>query len=150
MPLEGYPASIPRRVDVYAVPSGGGMNPVNREFTWAGEDAFEASLYYQDVGPGTVHLRFEVEGEGRLYIQRITAHSATDGRYREFEGGVVFANPSTRNFTFEVGDLFPGVRLRRLQGSSRQDTQTNDGTLVGETLTLSPKNGLFTVKVIGS
>jgi hypothetical protein len=147
-PLEGYPTSVPRRVDVWGVPAGEGLKPVNREFSWAGADPFSASLYFQDVGPGTVHLRFEVEGEQPLYFERMTAHSATDGRYREYEGGVVFANPSTRSCTFRVGELFPGVSLRRLQGTLNQDPATNNGNPVGEELTLSAKNGLFVVKEV--
>ncbi|MGH3146920.1 MAG: hypothetical protein ACRDTR_14090, partial [Rubrobacter sp.] len=145
-PLEGYPASVPRRVDVYAVPEGGVASPDNREFTWAGGDSFAASLYFQDVGAGTVDLKFDVEGEQQVYFERITAHSAADGRYREYEGGVVFANPSTRNFTFNAGSLFAGATLRRLQGSANQDPATNNGGLVGDKLTLPARDGLFVVK----
>jgi hypothetical protein len=147
-PLEGFPASVPRRVDAYAVPAGEGLRPQNREFTWVGGEAFEASLYFQEVGPGRVNLRFEVEGEQQVIFESLRAHSATDGRYREYEGGVVFANPSTRSYIFDVGTLFPGVTLRRIQGSNNQDPQTNDGSVVGEQLTLAAKNGLFVVKEV--
>jgi hypothetical protein len=61
-PLEGYPASIPRCVNVHAVPSGGIPDAANMEFTWAASDFFEASFFFQDVGPGSVDLRFVVEG----------------------------------------------------------------------------------------
>jgi hypothetical protein len=145
-PLENFPSSVPRRVDVRAVPSGAGISSANKEFTWAGEEPFSASFYYQDVGPGTVHLKFWVEGEQRMYFESLKAHSATDGRYREYEGGVVFANPSTRAYTFDVGTLFPGVKLRRIRGSANQDHQTNDGSLLGDKLTLSANNGLFVVR----
>jgi hypothetical protein len=143
-PLEGFPASVPRRVDVSATPAAGG-EPFS-EFTWAGEKPFSASLYFQNVGPGTVELTFEVEGGQPVYLESLTAHSATDGRYREFENGVVFANPSTRDYTFDVETLFPGVTLRRLQGTGNQDPQTNDGSAVGQQLTLSARNGLFVVR----
>jgi hypothetical protein len=145
-PLENFPTSVPRRVDVWAIPAGKGKTSLNKEFTWAGAAPFSASFYYQDVGPGTVHLEFWVEGEGRVYFESLKAHSATDGRYREYEGGVVFANPSTRSYTFDIGRLFPGVTLRRLQGSEKQDPKTNDGSLLGAELTLSAKNGLFVVR----
>jgi len=93
-----------------------------------------------------VHLRFEVEGEQPLYFERITAHSGTDGRYREFENGVVFANPSPRSYTFDVGSLFPGVTLRRIQGHQNQDPLTNDGSVVGHQLILTSRNALFVVR----
>ena len=154
-PLENFPASVPRRVEVYATPAGEILSPTNQEFSWAGGDAFDASLYYQDVGPGTLDLKFEVEGGQPVYLERIKAHSAADGRYREYEKGIVFANPSTRSYTFDVGTLFKdlldsGVTLRRLQGTDNQDPLTNDGSVVGPELTLSPKNGLFVVKEVGA
>jgi hypothetical protein len=145
-PLEGYPASIPRCVDVHAVPSGGIPDAANMEFTWAASGYFDASFFFQDVGPGNVDLRFEVEGGQPVYFETLRAHSGRNGRYREYEGGVVFANPSTRAYTFNVRRLFPGVRLRRLQGSENQDPLTNDGSLLGDTLTLSAKNALFVAR----
>jgi hypothetical protein len=145
-PLEVFPTPVPRRVDVYAVPAGEGLTSTNKEFTWVGRKPFDASFYYQNVGPGTVDLKFWVEGEQRVYFESLKAHSATDGRYREYEGGVVFANPSTRSYTFNVGTLFPGVTLRRIRGSANQDPITNDGSLLGDKLTLSAKNGLFVVR----
>lgn len=151
-PVGAYPASVPRRIDVSATPSGGAASPANQEFTWAGTEPFTASLYFQDVGPGTVDLLFTVEGGRPVYLERLTAHSAVDGRYREYEGGVVFANPSTLPYTFDVGGLFgdllaSGVTLRRLQGSQTQDPVTNDGSVVGGEVTLPAKDGLFVVKV---
>jgi hypothetical protein len=151
-PLEGFPASVPRQVEVWAVPSGEAPKQLNKEFSWAGGEPFEATLYYQDVGPGTVHLKSVVEGGQRVFFEKITAHSAADGRYREYEGGIVFANPSTREYTFNVGVLFKelldsGVMIRRIEGTANQDPLTNDGSEVGEQLTLSAKNALFVEKV---
>jgi hypothetical protein len=82
-----------------------------------------------------------------VFFERLSAHSATNAIYREFENGVVFANPSTRPYTFDLGDLLPGASFRRLQGSERQDPQTNDGQPLGEKLTLEPKDGLFVVRI---
>jgi hypothetical protein len=153
-PLEDFPSSVPRRVDVSAVPAGESPRPPNQEFTWAGEKPFDAYLYYQDVGPGPVNLRFWVEGEQPLSFISMTVHSAQDRRYREYERGVVFANPSTRSANFDVGVLFgelldAGVTLRRIEGSDNQDPHdhVNDGTPLGETLTLPAKDALFVEKV---
>ena len=81
-----------------------------------------------------------------MYFERLTVHSATDARYREFENGVVFANPSTRPYTFDLARLFPDASLRRLQGSDSQDPETNDGQPLGEELTLEPKDALFVTR----
>ena len=145
-PLEGFPASVPRRVDVSAAPAGATPTAAGTEFTWAGPQPFEATFYFKDVGPGPVHLRFEVEGEGAVYLRKMTARSAQNGCYREYDRGVVFANPSTRTFTFDVASQFPDDTLRRLRGSANQDPDFNDGTPLGNQLTLSPKNALFALK----
>jgi hypothetical protein len=150
-PLEEYSgsigrsASIGRRVYVTAVP-GVGRNPGTEDFTWANEKSFTATFYFKDIGPGSVDLSFEVEGERPLYFEKLTAHSATNARYREFENGVVFANPSTRPYTFDLARLFPGASLRRLRGSENQDPETNNGRPLGEELTLGPKDALFVVR----
>jgi hypothetical protein len=93
-----------------------------------------------------VDLLFEAEGDQPVYFERLAAHSGQDGRYREYENGAVFANPSTRQHTFELKKLFPGVTLRRVQGSRKQDPKTNNGQYLGDKLTLGPKDALFVVK----
>jgi hypothetical protein len=66
--------------------------------------------------------------------------------YREFEHGLVLANPSPRPYELDLERLLPGRKFRRLEGSPEQDPATNDGTPVGATLTLRPKEGLFLVR----
>ncbi len=149
-PLEDYPTTVPRRVDVYATPQGEPLDAANKEFTWLGPDPFDATLYFQRVGRGGVNLRFEVEGEGRLYFQRLTAHAAQNVAYREYENGVVFANASARPYTFDVASLFPStLTLRHINGSANQDPhdQVNNGQEITGSVTLQAKDGLFVEKV---
>src|SRR5215212_9189781 len=147
-PLKGYPERTGRQVYARARPSGA-EGPVREEFTWANGAAFTAILYFKNVGPGSVDLDFEVEGDQPLSFLSLTAHSATDARYREFEKGVVFANPSTRRNTFDLGNLFPGTSLRRIQGSENQDPRVNNGQPLDDNLTLGPKDGLFVARNVG-
>ncbi len=141
-PLKGYPARIARRVYVTAKPSAT-EQPASREFTWANSEPFTATFYFKNVGPGPVDLGFEVEGGQPVTFLELTAHSATDARYREFDNGVVFANPSTRPYTFDLAMLFPGASFRRIQGHSDQDPAANSGQPLGDKLTLAAKDGLF-------
>jgi hypothetical protein len=147
-PLEGYPASIMRRIYVTATPDREEDRAVE-EFSWSNEKPFTATFYFKDVGPGPVDLSFEAEGDRPVFFDELSAHSAADGVYREFENGAVFANPSTRPYTFDLGRLFPGASFRRIKGSEGQDPQTNDGQPLGEELTLGPKDGLFVTRSEG-
>jgi hypothetical protein len=66
--------------------------------------------------------------------------------YREFDNGVVLANPAPHPCTFDLAKRFPGQTFRRLRGSSRQDTEANNGKPVGAKVTLGPKDALFLVR----
>ncbi|MCX6896920.1 MAG: hypothetical protein NTZ16_15815 [Verrucomicrobia bacterium] len=66
--------------------------------------------------------------------------------FREFEHGLVVANPSSRTYTFELSKLFPGKQFRRLKATAHQDTLANNGKRVSTHLTLGPQEGLFLLK----
>jgi hypothetical protein len=117
-----------------------------RIMTWANGEWFESGFYFRDLGPRTVDLTFEFEGSETVYLDKLTAHAAADAIARDYEHGVVLANPSTRPFTFEVARLFPGAKLRHLQGVPEQDPKTNAGSAVGATTTVGPRDALFLVK----
>ena len=141
-PLKGYPASVARRVNVTA--SRGTQR--RGSFTWAGGKPFTATFYFRDIGPGPTDLGFSVEGDAPVRFLSMTARSAADAAYREFDNGVVFANNSTRPYTFDLLRLLPGASLRRIPGSANQDPATNNGRPLGATLTLGPKDALFVAR----
>jgi hypothetical protein len=143
--LKGYPASVARQVYVTATPDGAQRR---ESFTWANGDPFTATFYFSDIGPGPVDLGFRVEGDAPVRFVRLTAHSAADAAYREFENGTVFANNSTRTYTFDLGRLFPNASFRRIQGSANQDPSTNNGQPLGAMLTLGPKDALFVARSV--
>ncbi|MCX7826520.1 MAG: hypothetical protein N2689_13315, partial [Verrucomicrobiae bacterium] len=93
-----------------------------------------------------VDLTFEFEGGEPVYLTDFAAHGAADVVAREYEYGVVLANPSTRPYTFVVSELFPNAKLRRLRGSPEQDPKTNDGSPAGATVTVGPRDALFLMK----
>jgi len=121
--------------------------PAVRTMTWTGSRAFTSGFYFRDVRSRRIDLAFEVEGDERVWLSDLTVHAHPDVVYREFERGVVLANPSDRDFTFDLDALFPGRAFRRLRGSSRQDPAANDGSAVSGKLTLQSKEGLFLVRV---
>ncbi len=107
--------------------------------SWADSSPFEASFAFRDVAPGEAAL--EIEAEGDLRIEALSAHEAPDAVARLFQGGAVLANPAHHEVTFDLGRLFPGARLRRLRGT--QDPAANDGGPVGRLLTLPRLDALF-------
>ncbi|MBN1343261.1 MAG: hypothetical protein JXQ73_11310 [Phycisphaerae bacterium] len=114
--------------------------------TWTGEEAFTSGFYFRDVRSKAVDLEFKVEGSEAVWLSGVTAHARPDVMYREFERGVVLANPSDREYAFDLPAMFAGRSFRRLQGSSRQDPQTNDGSEVSGKLVLQAREGLFLIR----
>lgn len=121
--------------------------PPQREYmTWVDETSFTSSFYFTEVSGSRVDLRFTVESEEPVWIEKITVHGHPDALYREFENGVVLANPAPHTYTFDLEELFPGQELRHLQGTETQYPDTNDGSPAGETITIGKKEGMFLIK----
>ena len=79
-------------------------------------------------------------------LRKVTAHAQPDVMYRVFEGGIVLANPSRESYTFDLQSLTPGRRYRRIQATSRQDLETNDGQSVDRQVTLAERDALFLIR----
>jgi len=117
-----------------------------RFMTWSNSDWFQAGFYFDSVTSRSVDLEFEVEGAEELWLRDLSVHASPDVIYREFDNGLVLANPSLREYEFDLGELFPGQKFRRLRGSLHQDTAANDGSPVDQKVKLSSKDGLFLVR----
>lgn len=105
-----------------------------------------AGFYFENVRAKSLDIEVELEGGKPLWIEAAVGYSHPDVIYREFEKGLVLANPSPRPYTFDLSRLFPGAQFRRLKGTKQQDPVTNDGSPVGDSITLPPKDGLFLVR----
>ena len=81
-----------------------------------------------------------------MRIKSIRAFGHPDVIYREYEGGLVFANPSPRPYAIELQRLFPGVKFRCLKGPALQDPVTSDGSEISGSATLKPVEGLLLVR----
>jgi hypothetical protein len=117
-----------------------------RFMTWVNDKDFTSGFYFSDIRSSQVDLEFIMESAEPVWLKELAAYAHPDAMYREFERGLVVANPSPRPYTFDLERLFPGKRFRRLKGTANQDTQTNDGSAVGSRLTLEPKDALFLVR----
>ena len=81
-----------------------------------------------------------------IWIRHIQVYAHPDVIYREFENGLVLANPSRRPYMIDLNEHFSGQTFKRLQGTTKQDTVCNDGSLVHGELNIQPKEGLFLIK----
>ncbi len=123
-----------------------GITQPVRHMTFVDDRPFTSTFYFSAVQSETVDIEFVVEGPEPVWVESVSAYAHPDAIVREFERGAVVANPSPRPCTLDLARLFPGRSFRRLQGSPRQDPETNNGQPVAGTLTLGPKDALFLVK----
>jgi hypothetical protein len=91
-------------------------------------------------------LEFEVEGKEPVWIFSITIHAHPDVRVREYEHGVILANPSYSKYTFDIDELFPDSDLYRLKASPNQDLKVNNGKPVKGKVTLNRLDAQFLIK----
>jgi hypothetical protein len=117
-----------------------------RFMTWLGSDFFESTFFFRHIRSKTVNLTFHIEGTEPVTIRSMTVHGGPDAMVRVFENGLVLANPGLKPYTFDLSRIAPGESYRRLKATPMQDTRTNSGELVGEKVTLGPKDGLFLIK----
>jgi hypothetical protein len=136
-PLAGYPPQTP------GLFSAGLAGAASRSVSWLGSEWFAAWYYFPVPAAGFHDLEFVVEGDAAVYLSEMSAYDHPAATYRLYERGIVLANPCPRPFTFDLRKIAPDASFRRLQGSSRQDPETNHGEQVGDAVTLPPKDALF-------
>jgi hypothetical protein len=144
-PMKDYPKEVARMMYVSIGSDSEGTG--ERFMTWVNDSDFDSGFYFSKIESNSVDLQFVIEGSEPLWISDVQAYAHPDAIYREFEHGLILANPSPRPYAFDLEKLLPGQKFRRLRGSATQDATANDGSEVGEKLTLGPKEGLFLVRV---
>ena len=117
-----------------------------RHMTWLGQRSFASGFYFPEVRSKTVDLEWIVEGPQAVWIESLKVYAQADIMVREFDHGIVIANPSPRSCQIDVARRWPEASLRRLSGSPRQDPKTNDGQPVTGKVELGPLDALFLVK----
>jgi len=117
-----------------------------RFMTWLARQDFSSQFYFSEMEGQAVDLELLIEGGQPLWITGFGVYAAADTMYREFEHGVVLANPGPRKATFDLARRLPGRHYRRLEGSPEQDRATNNGAAVGGTVELGPRDGLFLLR----
>ncbi|SED49913.1 hypothetical protein [Ruania alba] len=139
--LDSYSPDIGRLLKVAVTPAGS-LDTDDVLLTYIDSTPRQATLYFQNIAAGSIDLRFLAEGPGSVTLHNLRLHAGPDVMIREFEHGLVLANPSGAPHTFDLSALFPDHAFRRLQGTPEQDPNTNDGSPVGANVTLAALDGL--------
>ncbi len=139
--LQNFSSAIPRIIKIEII---GGLDYSNDAASILAfiesDKAYECSYYVRNLGSTTVDIKITIEGDGNVDLSNFKMNTAPQALVREFENGVVLANPSTHDTTFNLGQLFPNLQLTRING---QDSSVNNGTEVGSSVVVPPLDGLF-------
>jgi hypothetical protein len=153
--MKNYPPEVARLMWV-GIAGAEGQKPqpkpeaqaaADRFMSWVNEQPFSSGFYFSEVKSKTVDLELTIEGAEPVWISSLRVYHHPDAIYREFEHGLVLANPSPRAYTLDLERLLPGRKFRRLKGSPEQDPTTNNGAAVPGKIELQPRDGLFLVKL---
>jgi hypothetical protein len=147
-PLPPFTPDVPRRIKVTVLGRNAYTNSADALETYAWtSNYFRAVFYFRHAGPVTnAQIQLDIEGSGKVWIKNFTLHNAADALARQFEHGLILANPARDSFTFHLTNLFPGFSYRRFIGSANQDPVVNNGQPVTGPVTLGDLDGLFLVE----
>ena len=140
--MAGAPGEMARLMHA-SVFAAGGQEPVGGEImSWVARETFSSRFYFR-TAPAAAELRLKFESAEPVWLEAIHVRAAPDLVAREYERGVVLANPSDRPQSFDLAALFPGRSWRRIRGTPGQDERTNSGEAVGATVVLPARDALF-------
>ena len=145
-PMRGMPDEYARKITVRLVSHDGGVNIGTGQWAWADSEWFNPVFYFRGMKSEMVDVMIECDGPGPVYIQDMKAYAKADAMCREFDGGLVLANPGLAPYAFDLAALYPGEHFRRIRGSANQDPKINNGAPVGDSVTVAPNDGLFLVR----
>jgi len=140
-PMRNYPREVARMMQVSLASS-----PDDSFMTWVNAKDFTSGFYFSNLKSATVDLEFVIEGSEPVWIEGISAYAHPDAMYRQFENGLVLANPPPPFYAFDLAKIAPGMKFRRLTASPAQDTAVNNGTPVSGSVQLGEKDALFLVR----
>lgn len=141
----GFQGVVPRRVYMQVSDDAGMLlGDAAENDTYADESAFTARFTFRDIPAGSGWMRLKVEGEGWVEIDALSMHASPDVILREYDRGVVIANPSNQPVTVDLNGLTGNRLWRRLDASVCQAADgINDGSPVGSSVTVDGRSGLF-------
>lgn len=138
-----------RLIQIRAVDREGMIYGEGNNLSWINGNNFEASFYFDNIIPDSeIRLEFEAEGAGEIRFSNIAAYAFPDIKYREYEGGVVIANPSLiSGFIFDLSKYLPNRSFKRINATQLQDKTVNNGKPIEDgKVTLGSYDAIFLLK----
>ncbi|MFZ5829093.1 MAG: hypothetical protein ACOY3P_03360 [Planctomycetota bacterium] len=119
--------------------------PIERRIGgFVAQESVRQAFHFNHVPSGfPLELALEFEGGEPVEIEELGICAGSGAVAREFEHGVVLANPSLHEEVIDLERLFPGASFRRFQATANQDTAVNNGKPVGAKVTVASRDGLF-------
>lgn len=146
-PIEGFVPIVPRQVVVKSDSLVDTSSTASSVINYINSIEFlPCSFYFRNVLKEYGDLEIEIEGGAEVVLKNFKLVNAPMALAREFENGVVLVNPSLQPYRFNLSELFPDVKFKRLMATEGQDELYNNGQPVGESVTLNGLNGLFLIK----
>ncbi len=123
------------------------FSQVDRRFSYTNHKQFTNYVFFHNVKKKEAYIEVKFESIEPVYIERLQLYAAADVMYREFENALVITNPGLYDYTFDLNELTPGEKYKRIKGTAFQDPETNNGQQVGDKVTLGKHDALFLIKV---
>ena len=115
--------------NVFLIPSN---NPEQANMTWAGGTDFLARFYFKNLAAGSNKISINSDSEA-LTITNLNIRLGSEVVYREFENGLVIANPFSKTVSIAASDI-----------SQRRIHTINDRILKNtDIVVINPKDALF-------
>ena len=156
--MDGYPADMPRMVWITAentgesisatfenckTPSFGGNTTSNQRY-YIDSDGETIGMYLRWLNKNNLNISLSIEGLESATLKSMRAYSGPPVLIREFENGVVIANPAAHEVSLDLAAMFPGDTIRRIDGFFHPEI--NNGQIINDSLTIPCLDGLFLEK----
>ena len=150
--VQAMPRQIVREAHVYAVDA---SDPERRRTTprqtfWIGSEWGETFAFITGIDWAVSDIEFRfgaVTGVAPAYVKDVRVYVGPLAMSRLFERGVVLLNPSACSaYVFGLGQLYPGIALRRIDGDHPRGVGVNTGATLGRNVVVPAEDGLFLVR----
>ena len=158
--MAGYPDDMPRLLWIEAdnigndlvgteisecKPSPYSGSTVSTQLYHIDEDGETIGLYLRWLTKDMLNLHLRIEGFENARVKTMRAYNAPDVLLREFENGIVIANPAAHEVEIDLSSFFPEERFKKINGFFQPEI--NNGDTIQSIVTVPCIDGMFLEKI---